>query len=76
MLKLRIKNRDTLILLGISFANLLMHLLTNGQYGFHRDELYFIDCAKHLDFGYIDMPPLTPFFAKLTITVLGETLRG
>lgn len=76
MLKLRIKNRDTIILLGISFLNLLIHLLTNSQYGFHRDELYFIDCSKHLAFGYIDMPPLTPLFAKLTITVLGETLQG
>jgi hypothetical protein len=76
MLKLRLKNRDTIILLGISFLNLLIHLLTNGQYGFHRDELYIIDCSKHLAFGYIDMPPLTPFFAKLTISLLGETLQG
>jgi hypothetical protein len=76
MLKFRIKDKDTLILLGIAFINLLIHLLTNGQYGFHRDELYFIDCSKHLDFGYIDMPPLTPFFAKLMIVLLGETLQG
>jgi 4-amino-4-deoxy-L-arabinose transferase-like glycosyltransferase len=76
MLKLRIKNRDTLIILGISFLNLLIHILTNGQYGFHRDELYFIDCSKHLAFGYIDMPPLTPFFAKLTLILLGDTLQG
>ena len=76
MLKFRIKDRDTLIILGISFVNLIIHLLTNGQYGFFRDELYFIDCAKHLDFGYADMPPLTPFFAKIIIALLGETLRG
>jgi hypothetical protein len=76
MSKLSIKNRGIFILLGISFLNLLIHLLTNGQYGFHRDELYFIDCSKHLAFGYIDMPPLTPFFAKLTIILLGETLQG
>ena len=72
----RIKDRDTLIILGISFFNLIIHLLTNGQYGFHRDELYFIDCAKHLDFGYADMPPLTPFFAKVVMALLGETLQG
>jgi hypothetical protein len=76
MLKLTFKDRDTIILLGISFLNLLIHLLTNGQYGFHRDELYFIDCSKHLAFGYIDMPPLTPLFANLTINLLGETLQG
>ena len=54
----------------------MIHLFTNGQYGFHRDELYLIDCSKHLAFGYADMPPLTPFFAKLTIFLLGETLQG
>ncbi len=76
MLKLSIRNRDILILIGISFLNLLVHLLTNGQYGFHRDELYLIDCTKHLAFGYVDMPPLTSFFAKLTIILLGESLQG
>ena len=76
MFKLSIKDRDILILFGISLINLLIHLLTNGQYGFHRDELYLIDCSKHLDFGYADMPPLTPFFAKLMIAISGETLQS
>jgi len=75
-LRLQCRNRDILILLGISLSNLLIHLFTNGQYGFHRDELYIMDCSKHLAFGYADMPPLTPFFAKLTIILLGETLQG
>ena len=76
MWKFKIKDRDILIILGVSFINLLIHLLTNRQYGFHRDELYFIDCAKHLDFGYADMPPLASFFAKIVIALLGETLQG
>jgi hypothetical protein len=76
MLKFKIKDRNILIILGISLINLLIHVLTNSQYGFHRDELYFIDCAKHLDFGYADMPPLTPFFAKIVIALFGETLQG
>jgi hypothetical protein len=76
MLKLHTRNRDILLLLGISLSDLLLHLFTNGQYGFHRDELYIMDCSKHLAFGYADMPPLTPFFAKLTINLLGETLQG
>jgi len=76
ILKLQFKNRDILILLGISVLNLLIHLFTNGQYGFHRDELYIMDCSKHLAFGYADMPPITPLFAKLTMILLGETLHG
>jgi 4-amino-4-deoxy-L-arabinose transferase-like glycosyltransferase len=70
------QNRDLLIILGIAAINLGIHLLTNGQYGFHRDELYFIDCSKHLDLGYADMPPLTPFLARLDLGIFGESLRG
>jgi len=29
---------------------LLVHLPTNGRYGYFRDELYYIACARHLDF--------------------------
>jgi hypothetical protein len=76
MPKLHSKHTEIWWLVGISLINLIIHLLTNGQYGFHRDELYMIDCAKHLDFGYADMPPLTPWLAKISITWFGETLRG
>ena len=76
MQKIKTIDRDILIILGISLINLFIHTLTNGQYGFFRDELYFIDCSKHLAFGYADMPPLTPFFAKIVITLFGETLHG
>src|ERR1043166_9094083 len=37
-----------------SITALLVHLLTNGRYGYFRDELYYIACAPHLDFG---LPP-------------------
>ncbi len=76
MPKIKAKYRELLMILGISLVNLFIHVLTNGQYGFHRDELYFIDCSKHLALGYVDMPPLTPFFAKITIALFGETLWG
>lgn len=76
MKKMKFERPEITWLIGLSLFNLMIHLLTNGQYGFHRDELYIIDCAKHLDFGYADMPPLTPWLARLSITLCGETLRG
>ena len=35
--------------------------LTNGRYGFHRDELQFLSDARHLDWGFVAYPPFTPF---------------
>src|ERR1035438_10596753 len=39
---------------------LLLHLLTANRYGIFRDELYYIACSRHLDWGYVDMPPFIP----------------
>jgi Dolichyl-phosphate-mannose-protein mannosyltransferase len=43
-----------------------LHLAFNHRYNYYRDEFYFIDCAKHLAWGYVDQPPLAPLLAWLT----------
>src|SRR5213593_4457804 len=53
---------------------LLVHLLTNGRYGYFRDELYYIACARHLDFGYVDQPPLSILLLRLSEALLGDSL--
>jgi hypothetical protein len=55
-------------------AKLLIHLFTNHQYGYFRDELYFLDCGRHLAWGYADMAPGAAFFAKIGL-LLGGSLR-
>ncbi|HEY0798423.1 MAG TPA: hypothetical protein VGD50_04690, partial [Candidatus Baltobacteraceae bacterium] len=42
-----------------------LHVATAGQYGYQRDEFYFLECAKHLAWGYVDQPPLVPAVAWL-----------
>lgn len=51
---------------------LLLHTLTNGQYGFHRDELATLDDARHLDWGFVAYPPFTPFVARVAMDLLGS----
>lgn len=67
---------DTAILAYIALARLAIHLLTNGGYGYARDELYYIACGNHLDWGYVDHPPLTPFLARLVTSVGGTSLAA
>jgi len=50
-----------------------LHLATNATYGFHTDELYYLDCARHLAFGYVDFPPVVPMLARLETSLLGVT---
>lgn len=50
----------------LALATIALHLAVCHRFGYYRDELYFIDCAKHLAWGYVDQPPLTPFVTWLT----------
>jgi 4-amino-4-deoxy-L-arabinose transferase-like glycosyltransferase len=44
----------------------LVHAATAGRYDAQRNELYFLACGWHPDFGYVDQPPLVPLIAATT----------
>jgi 4-amino-4-deoxy-L-arabinose transferase-like glycosyltransferase len=64
------------ILLALGGAVLAVHLLTGGRYGFHRDELATLDDARHLAWGYVAYPPVTPFFGWISLKLFGTSLTG
>lgn len=65
---------DTSILLLLGLALFLLHMFTNHQYGFHQDELVVLDNANNLDWGFVEYPPLTPFLARIELTLFGLSL--
>jgi 4-amino-4-deoxy-L-arabinose transferase-like glycosyltransferase len=44
----------------------LAHLAVASRYDIFRNELYFIVCGRHPDFGFVDQPPLVPLLAAAT----------
>src|SRR5262252_5394071 len=57
-------------------AKLLLHLFTSVRhYGYFRDELYYLDMARHLDWGYVDAAPLIAVYAKVGL-LLGGSLAA
>jgi len=67
---------DNLVLLAIAAAMALLHILTNGRYGFHRDELQFLTDARHLDWGFVAYPPFTPVVERISLSIFGLSMVG
>lgn len=70
------RGTDTATLLAIAGAVALLHILTNGRYGFHRDELQFLSDARHLDWGFVAYPPFTPFVEHISLGLFGLSVVG
>ena len=67
---------DTAILLAIAGVVALVHVATNGRYGFHRDELQTLSDALHMDWGFVAYPPFTPFVERVGMALFGHSLMG
>jgi len=67
---------DHRALLAIAGAMALVHILTNGRYGFHRDELQTLSDALHMEWGFVAYPPFTPFIERIGMGLFGHSLIG
>jgi hypothetical protein len=72
----RDRNGGVALVSTLAVATLIVHVLSSGRYGFHRDELATLDDARHLAWGYVAYPPVTPFFGWVSLHLFGTSLTG
>ena len=64
------------IVWGIALAKFILHMYFNNRYGYFRDEFDYMSCGDHLQWGYVDQPPLMPFLLHVSRALLGDSLRA
>jgi Dolichyl-phosphate-mannose-protein mannosyltransferase len=64
------------LVLYLAGLKLLFHLFTVNRYGIFRDEMYYLACGEHLDWGYVDQPPLIALVAWIARHLFGDWLPG
>jgi 4-amino-4-deoxy-L-arabinose transferase-like glycosyltransferase len=68
---------DVAILVFLALIRILLQVFTNGQYGFHQDELVTMDVAtRQLAWGYVAWPPVTPLLARVALALYGLSPIG
>lgn len=60
----------------VAGAILALHVSCLTQYGWFRDELYYVSCAHRLAWGYVDQPPLSIALLSLVMSVAGPSLAA
>lgn len=65
---------DTAVLVYLALADFIAHMAVASNYGYFRDELYYMADGRHLAFGYVDQAPLIGLLAAVVHVVLGDSL--
>ncbi len=61
-------------LVGLGATSFVAHMLVAGNYGYFRDELYYIADGHHLQAGYVDQPLLMGWLTALVRVTIGDSL--
>jgi Dolichyl-phosphate-mannose-protein mannosyltransferase len=64
----------TAVVALLAFTKFAIQFATAGRYGIFRDELYYLACARHLAWGYVDHPPLIAGITWLVAHLFGTSL--
>lgn len=68
--------KSAVVISILAIIKLLIQLLGNRNYGFHRDELLHLSVSEHLAWGYMEFPPMIAVLGKLSYWIFGYSLMG
>jgi 4-amino-4-deoxy-L-arabinose transferase-like glycosyltransferase len=58
----------------LSLLSLAVHFAARSGYGVFRDEFYYLECARHLAWGYVDHPPFSILLLRVWTDVFGVSV--
>lgn len=68
--------KSVIIVLILAIAKLIIQLIGNRNYGFHRDELLHLSVSEHLNWGFMEFPPFIGFIGKFSFWFFNYSLMG
>src|SRR6476660_671793 len=66
--------KEIQVVLFFSFLKLVLHLVSNSNFGFHRDELLYMAMSEHIDWGYKEVPPFIAGISWFSYAFLGDSV--
>jgi MFS family permease len=64
----------TALVVYLAVLRLVLYAIAGPNYGYFRDELYYLACGEHPAWGYVDQPPLIAWVAWLLQHTIGTSL--
>src|SRR5271154_151776 len=62
------------IVLYVALVRMVLYCIAGPNYGYFRDELYYLACGEHPAWGYVDQPPLIAWIGWSLQHTIGTSL--
>src|SRR3954464_13044829 len=67
-------NSGMALVIYMALVRIAMYAIAAPNYGYFRDELYYLACGEHPGWGYVDQPPMIGWIAWLLQHTIGTSL--
>ncbi|MFJ5903304.1 ArnT family glycosyltransferase [Pedobacter suwonensis] len=68
--------RPHLLIIFFGILKLLIHLIALKGYGYHADEIYYVELGKEWQWGFPDISPFVTWIAHVSNLLFGSSLTG